>query len=91
MKKGKKGVYRKGKIHTYNPVVHALTGGNWKDGWSGTKSFGGHTTYDYTPTLDWWATDNQEVRFELEDGNVRIISLGKVLTPDEADRYCKSF
>ena len=87
----KKGVYRGGKVHTHEPIVHALTGGNWKTGWSGTKSFGGYTVYEVQRTMDWWPTDNQEVNFEIEEGKVYIKSLGKILEPDEADHYCRSF
>lgn len=87
----KKGVYRGGRIHTHERIVHALTGGSWEKGWSGTKSFGGYVVYDVERTMDWWPTDNQEVNFEIEDGKVYIKSLGKILKPDDADRYCRSF
>lgn len=87
----KKGVYRGGKVHTHEPIVNALTGGNWKTGWSGTKSFGGYRVYEVQRTMDWWPNDNQEVNFEIEEGKVYIKSLGKILEPDEADHYCRSF
>lgn len=85
----KKGIYRQGKIHTHEPVVHALTGGSWEKGWSGTKSFGGYTTYDYDINLDnrWWVVSNQEVRFTIENNKIDIKSLGKVLSPEDADKY----
>ena len=87
----KKGVYRGGKVHTHEPIVNALTGGNWKTEWSGTKSFGGYRVYEVQRTMDWWPNDNQEVNFEIEEGKVYIKSLGKILEPDEADHYCRSF
>ena len=77
----KKGVYRGGKVHTHEPIVNALTGGNWKTGWSGTKSFGGYRVYEVQRTMDWWPNDNQEVNFEIEEGKVYIKSLGKILEP----------
>jgi len=87
----KKGIYRGGKVHTHEHIVHALTGGSWEKGWSGIKSFGGYTVYEVQRTMDWWPNDNQEVNFELENGRAYIKSLGKILEPDEADHYCRSF
>jgi hypothetical protein len=89
----KKGIYRQGKIHTHEPIVNSLTRGSWTKGWSGTKSFGGYTTYDYDidKNMNWWVVSNQEVSFTIENGNVIIESLGKILSPEEADGYCRSF
>jgi hypothetical protein len=87
----KKGIYRGGKVHTHEPIVHALTGGNWETGWSGTKSFGGYTVYDVVRTMDWWPASNQEIEFELKDGMAVITSLGKILKSEDADKYIGSF
>ena len=89
----KKGIYRQGKIHTHEPQVHALTGGIWEKGWSGTKSFGGYTTYDYDidVNMNWWVVSNQEITFTIEGSKINIKSLGKILSPEDADTYCKGF
>lgn len=84
----KKGIYRDGKIHTNEHLVNALNGGNWENGWSGTKSFGGYTIYEVERTMDWWPEANQEVEFNLMEGKAVIKSLGKILSNDEADGYC---
>ena len=87
----KKGLYKDGKVHTNERVVHALNGGNWENGWSGTKSFGGYTVYEVERTMDWWPKANQEVEFNLIDGKAVIKSLGKIFSNDDADGYCRSF
>ena len=86
----KKGINKDGKIHTNERVVHALNGDPY-NGWSGTKSFGGHTVYEVERTMDWWPKANQEVEFYLMEGKAIIKSLGNILSNDEADIYCRSF
>jgi len=83
----KKGIYRDGKVIYLEPRVHALSGGNWKTGWSGTKSFGGLKTVDVMNINDWWPTANQEVKFRLEEGKAVIVSLGEKKTYDYVERY----
>ena len=81
------GIYRGGKVYYREPIVHALTGGNWNKGWSGTKSFGGDVvTYDVENRLDIWPDGNQEVSFELREGKAIVKTLGKIYNPEEADR-----
>jgi hypothetical protein len=87
----KKGVYRDNKVHIHEPIVHALTGGDWEKGWAGTKSFGGYKVYDVERTMDWWPNANQEVEFELVNGKAIIKSLGKILKSEDADKYIGSF
>jgi len=74
----KKGIYRQGKIHTQEPTA---------------QSFGGYTTYDYDINLDnrWWVVSNQEITFTIEENKIDIKSLGRILKPEDADKYCKSF
>jgi hypothetical protein len=84
----KKGIYRDGKVIYLEPMVHALSGGNWETGWSGTKSFGGGLkTVDVQNINDWWPTPNQEVKFRLEEGKAIIVSLGEKKTNDYVERY----
>lgn len=83
----KKGIYRDGHVLYYEPRVHALSGGNWKEGWSGTKSFGGLTKIDVINIDEWWPHANQEVKFEIQEGKAIIKSLGEKKTNDYVERY----
>lgn len=47
--------------------------------------------YEVERTLDWWPNANQEVKFELSEGKAIIKSLGRMLKPEDVDRYCRSF
>lgn len=81
------GIYRGGKVYYREPRVHALTGGNWEKGWSGTKSFGGNVvTYDVDNRLDMWPSGNQEVEFEIINEKAVVRKLGKTYESNEADR-----
>lgn len=84
----KKGIYRDNKVYYYEPKVHALTGGNWGSGWSGTKSFGGLKVYDFGNRMEWWPQPNQQVHFELIEGKAHIRKLGEVMDIEYCERYC---
>lgn len=66
-----------GKIIHYTPRYNFLSGGNWKDGWSGTVSTGGEKKeYDYLES-DVEMVEGRRYRFELEGGVAKIIKRAK--------------
>lgn len=85
----KKGIYRGGKVYYRQPMVHALSGGNWETGFTGVKSFGGDLEkYDVINNIDWWPNANQEVEFEIINNRAMIRGLGKTYDQETADILC---
>ena len=87
-----KGVYLgEGKVVYRQPIVTALTGGNWEKGWSGTKRMGGDVVeLKVLNRLDWWPAPLQEVYFDHKgNGEIMITKLGKKLSTEEYDRSYK--
>ena len=88
-----KGVYVGGDVIMYRqPIVNALTGGNWETGWSGSKTMGGDTVkLKVLNRLDWWPVPLQEVYFNYKGNDTVIINkLGKKLSTEEFDYKFKS-
>jgi len=67
-----RGIYKNGKIEYRTPVVRALSGGNWKTGWSGIKKVGGDIKqYEVVSDVD--LIEGEYYRFEVIDGKAHII------------------
>lgn len=66
-----------GKIVYYTPRYNFLSGGNWKDGWSGTVSTGGERReYVYSKTnID--MIEGRRYVFELKNNIAKIIRRAK--------------
>jgi len=84
----KKGIFFNQKVYYRTPKFNVLSGGNWKKGWSGTKTIGGLQELEPINLHEWWAQSCQEVMFEIVDGKAFIKQLGKKKTPDYVQRYC---
>ena len=84
----KKGIFFGKKIYYRAPKYKVLSGGNWKTGWSGSKTIGGIKSYEPINLHEWWAESCQEVFFEIRDGKAFIKQLGERRDHEYAKRYC---
>lgn len=71
----KVGKYVNGKIEYYSPRVHFLSKGNWKTGWSDSKTFGGEKfEYEVKNPNNLKLEEGVRYRFIIEDKVAIIFS-----------------
>ena len=66
-----KGKFKDNKIIYVTPIYNFLTGGNWKDGWSGSGRSGGEIIeYDVVSNSD--LENDKRYEFEIIDGKAQV-------------------